>query len=147
VVCSGALDFVVHPEIAFRSLCHLALPGGRLVIQVPRASVGGRLYSLGVRACCGFRINLFTVHWLTRQAKRWGLKLIRSQRPLPYNLVALFRRPAALPANYVARRPRGSMTCIGMVRHRPAVLVCVCRMGTRAAARHTTAAGEGPSAG
>jgi hypothetical protein len=99
VVCSGALDFVVHPEIAFRNLCHLVLPGGRLVIQVPRASVGGRLYSLGVRACCGFRINLFTVHWLTRQAKRWGLKLIRSQRPLPYNLVALFRRPAAPPAD------------------------------------------------
>lgn len=99
VVCSGALDYVVHPEIAFRNLCDLVLPGGRLVIQVPRGSVGGRLYALGVRACCGFRINLFTVHWLTRQATRWGLNLIRAQRPLPYNLVALFRRPAALPAD------------------------------------------------
>jgi 2-polyprenyl-3-methyl-5-hydroxy-6-metoxy-1,4-benzoquinol methylase len=45
VVSPGALDFVVHPEIAFRNLCHLVLPGGRLVIQVPRASVGDRLYS------------------------------------------------------------------------------------------------------
>jgi SAM-dependent methyltransferase len=99
VVCSGALDYVVHPKVAFRNLCDLVLPGGRLVIQVPRGSVGGRLYSVGVRACCGFRINLFTVRWLTRQANRWGLELIRFQRPLPYNLVALFRRPAALPAD------------------------------------------------
>jgi len=99
VVCSGVLDFVVRPEIAFRNLCDLVVPGGRLVIQVPRASLGGYLYALGVKASHGFRMNLFTVHWLTRQANHWGLRFIRSRRPLPYNLVVLFQRPATLPAD------------------------------------------------
>jgi 2-polyprenyl-3-methyl-5-hydroxy-6-metoxy-1,4-benzoquinol methylase len=99
VVCSGALDFVMRPDTAFRNLCQLVLPGGRLVIQAPRVSVGGHLYALGIKACYGFRMNLFTAHWFTRQAKRWGLNLLRAQRPLPHNLVALFRRPAILPAD------------------------------------------------
>lgn len=94
VVCSGALDFVVHPEIAFRNLCQLVSPGGRLIVQVPRASVGGHLYALGVRGYLGFRTNLFSVHWLTREAERWGLEYVRSRHPLPHNLVARFRRPA-----------------------------------------------------
>lgn len=95
VVCSGALDFVVDPEIAFRNLCQLVSPGGRLIVQVPRASIGGHLYALGVRGYLGFRTNLFSVHWLTREAERWGLAYVRSRHPLPYNLVARFRRPAA----------------------------------------------------
>ena len=99
VVCSGVLDFVVHPEIAFRNLCRLVLPGGRLVIQAPRASLGGYLYSLGVKALHGFRMNLFTVHWLTRQANHCGLRFVRSRRPLPYNLAVLFQRPATLPVD------------------------------------------------
>lgn len=99
VVCSGALDFVVHPEVAFANLCRLVLPGGRLVVQAPRTSVGGHVYSLGFKACFGFGMNLFTVPWLTRQAKRWGLTLVRSQKPLPHNLVALLRRPATRPAD------------------------------------------------
>jgi 2-polyprenyl-3-methyl-5-hydroxy-6-metoxy-1,4-benzoquinol methylase len=99
VVCSGALDFVLHPEIAFRNLCHLVSPGGRLIVQVPRASVGGHLYALGVRAWGGFRTNLFTMAWLTREAERWGLELARAQYPLPHNLVARFQRPATLPAD------------------------------------------------
>jgi 2-polyprenyl-3-methyl-5-hydroxy-6-metoxy-1,4-benzoquinol methylase len=94
VVCSGALDFVVHPEIAFRNLCQLVSPGGRLIVQVPRASVSGHLYALGVRVCLGFRTNLFSVRWLAREAERWELEFVRSQHPLPHNLVALFRRPA-----------------------------------------------------
>lgn len=99
VVCSGALDFVLHPEIAFRNLCRLVAPGGRLIVQVPRVSVGGRLYAWGVKTWGGFRMNLFTRHWLAREAERWGLDLIRSQHPLPHNLVARFQRPATLPAD------------------------------------------------
>lgn len=99
VVCSGALDFVVRPEIAFRNLCQLVSPRGRLIIQAPRASVAGHLYALGARGWGGFRMNLFTVRWLTREAERWGLELVRSQHPLPYNLVARFRRHATLPAD------------------------------------------------
>jgi len=99
VVCSGALDFVLHPEIAFRNLGHLVAPGGRLIVQVPRASVGGHLYAWGVKAWGGFRMNLFTVHWLAREAELSGLALVRSQYPLPHNLVARFQRPATLPAD------------------------------------------------
>jgi 2-polyprenyl-3-methyl-5-hydroxy-6-metoxy-1,4-benzoquinol methylase len=98
VVCSGALDFVLHPEIAFRNLCHLVAPGGRLIVQAPRASVGGHLYAWGVRAWGGFRLNLFTVPWLAREAARWGLELVRSQHPLPHNLVARIQRPATASA-------------------------------------------------
>jgi 2-polyprenyl-3-methyl-5-hydroxy-6-metoxy-1,4-benzoquinol methylase len=98
VVCAGALDFVLRPEIAFRNLCHLVAPGGRLIVQVPRASVGGHLYALAVRAWGGFRLNLFTVDWLAREAERWGLALVRSQHPLPHNLVARFQWPATVPA-------------------------------------------------
>lgn len=99
VLCSGVLDFVVRPEIAFRNLCELVQPGGRLVIQAPRASIGGYLYSLAAKARHGFRMNLFTVGWFTRQANQLGLQFVRSRRPLPYNLVVLLRRPALLPAD------------------------------------------------
>lgn len=94
VVCSGALDFVVNPEIAFRNLCRLVSPGGRLIVQTPRACVVGHLYAWGIRGWGGLRMNLFTVRWFTREAARWGLELVRSRHPLPHNLVARFRRPA-----------------------------------------------------
>jgi 2-polyprenyl-3-methyl-5-hydroxy-6-metoxy-1,4-benzoquinol methylase len=99
VVCSGALDFVLHPDIAFANLCHLVAPGGRLIVQVPRASVGGHLYAWGIKMWSGFRMNLFTVHWLAREAERSGLEFVQSQYPLPHNLVARFQRPATLPAD------------------------------------------------
>lgn len=99
VVCSGALDFVVSPESALRNLCHLVAPGGRLVIQAPRAALGGYLHALCIRVSFGFRVNLFTVGWLGQEVKRWGLQLTRYRTPLPFNLVALFSRPATVLAN------------------------------------------------
>lgn len=95
VVCSGVLDYVSNPAIAFRNLCHLVGPGGRLVIQVPRAGIGGSLHAFISRHSLGLRINLFTVAWFAGEANRWGCSLARVRRPLPHNLVALFRRPTA----------------------------------------------------
>jgi 2-polyprenyl-3-methyl-5-hydroxy-6-metoxy-1,4-benzoquinol methylase len=98
VVCSGVLEYALSPEIALENLCRLVAPDGRLVIQTPRAGLGGSLYALSVRWGHRFRVNLLTVDWLAREVTRWGLELVRSQYPLPYNLVALFGRPAILPA-------------------------------------------------
>lgn len=98
VVCSGALEYVCSPEIAVRNLCHLVAPAGRLVVQAPRAGIGGALHALLVRGS-GFRINLFTVSWLAQEVKRWGLELSESFHPLPYNLVAVFRRPNPVGAD------------------------------------------------
>jgi 2-polyprenyl-3-methyl-5-hydroxy-6-metoxy-1,4-benzoquinol methylase len=98
VVCSGVLEYALSPDVALGNLCRLVAPGGRLVIQTPRAAVGGSLYAIWVRSSLRLRVNLFTVDWLAREVTRWGLELVRFQYPLPFNLVALFGRPAITAA-------------------------------------------------
>ena len=98
VVCSGVLEYALSPEIAVENLCRLVAPGGRLVIQTPRASVGGSLYALWVRSSLRWRVNLLAMSWLAHEVARWGLDLVRFEYPLPFNLVALFARPVILAA-------------------------------------------------
>lgn len=92
VVCSGVLDYVSEPARAVRNLCALVGPSGRLVILVPRVGLGGSVHALIARRTSGLRVNLFTVGWLANEARRWGLELAQARRPLPHNLVAMFRR-------------------------------------------------------
>jgi 2-polyprenyl-3-methyl-5-hydroxy-6-metoxy-1,4-benzoquinol methylase len=93
VLCLGVLDYVAEPASAFRNLCALVGLAGRLVVQVPRVGIGGSLHALIAKRSSGLDVNLFTVAWLAREARRWGLELMHTRRPLPHNLVAVFRRP------------------------------------------------------
>lgn len=99
VVCAGVLDYVSDPTVAFKNLCRLVGSAGSLVILVPRVGIGGSLHALIEKSTFGLRVNLFDCVWLAREARRWGLELVQTQRPLPHNLVALFQRPAIGSAN------------------------------------------------
>jgi len=88
---------VSDPAGAFKNLCRLVGPAGRLVILVPRVGIGGSIHALIAKMSFGLRVNLFDRAWLAREAKRWELELVQTRHPLPHNLVALFapkNRPA-----------------------------------------------------
>ena len=102
VVCAGVLDYVSDPAVAFQTLCRLVGSAGRLVILVPRVGIGGSVHALIAKFGSGLRVNLFDRDWLAREAKRCGLELVQTRRPLPHNLVALFQRPASGSATVVA---------------------------------------------
>jgi ubiquinone/menaquinone biosynthesis C-methylase UbiE len=91
VVCAGVLDYVSDPTLAFKNICRLVGPSGRLIVLVPRVGVGGSVHALIAKFSLGLRVNLFDRVWLAREATRWGLELIQTRRPLPHNLVALFQ--------------------------------------------------------
>jgi 2-polyprenyl-3-methyl-5-hydroxy-6-metoxy-1,4-benzoquinol methylase len=89
VICCGVLEFVCDPEVAFERLCLLCAPGGRVVVQVPRQGVGGRLYRLQ-RRLEGLRVLLYRRDGLVEHATRRGLRLAGEAYPLPYNMVVAF---------------------------------------------------------
>ena len=91
VVCAGVLDFVLHPETAFRNLCRLVAPGGRLVILCPRKGPGGFLYRIE-KFFFGVKVNLFTADWLKAIAESEGLQLRGCYHPLPTNMTIRFDR-------------------------------------------------------
>ncbi|MGZ3686797.1 MAG: class I SAM-dependent methyltransferase [Bdellovibrionota bacterium] len=92
VLCSGALEFVLEPERAFRNLAQLLAPGGRLVIQVPTSDrIWGNLYRIEKRFS-GMQVNLFSAEWFRRQAQDLGHQLTAVSRPLPYNMVIRIER-------------------------------------------------------
>ena len=93
VVCAGVLDFVFNPEKAFRNLCSLVAPGGRLVILSPRKGLGGLFYRVE-KHFFGIHINLYTLDWLRKIAEENGLVLRAHEHPLPTNMAVLFERPA-----------------------------------------------------
>ncbi len=95
VVCAGVLDFVLNPEKAFRNLCKLVAPGGRLVILSPRKGLGGLFYRVE-KHFFGIHINLYTLDWLRNIAEESGLALRDHHHPLPTNMAVLFERPAVL---------------------------------------------------
>lgn len=89
VVCTGVLEFVLHPEKAMQTLCSLVAPQGRLVILANVSGPVGIYYRIE-KALIGVRVNLFSKQWLIEQASRCGLKLIERIRPLPSNAVYAF---------------------------------------------------------
>lgn len=91
VVCAGVLDFVMRPEPAFRNLCKLVSPGGRLVVLCPRKGPGGLFYRVE-KYFFGIHINLFTRHWLRKLAEQEGLHLVDYAHPLPTNMALYFER-------------------------------------------------------
>lgn len=91
VICAGVLDFVCNPTIAFKNLCVLVSPGGRLVILVPRRGVGGVYYRFE-KWLLGIRINLFSKKWFEQQSVFHGVTLQRVGYPVPNNMTLLFRK-------------------------------------------------------
>jgi SAM-dependent methyltransferase len=89
VLCCGVLDFVVDPERAFENLCALCAPGGRLVVLVPRAGLGGLYYRLE-KWLVGFDVNVYRREWLVERARRRGLVLRGAHHPLPTNMALMF---------------------------------------------------------
>ena len=97
VLCCGVLEFATRPAAAFEALCRLCAPGGRLIVQVPRAGPGGLLYQLE-KWLSGLRVNMYRERWLVERAACQGLVLAAAQRPLPFNQVLLFvHRPSPSP--------------------------------------------------
>jgi len=92
VVCAGVLDFVLNPDKAFRNLCKLVAPGGRLIVLSPRKGLGGLFYRVE-KHFFGIHINLFTLKWLRTIAEENGLVLRAHEHPLPTNMAVLFERP------------------------------------------------------
>lgn len=91
VICSGVLDFVLHPEIAFSNLASLVNADGKLVIQVPRAGLLGWIYRMEKRFA-RIDVNLFSVTWFSEQARKHGLRVVACRHPLPHNMVVAFER-------------------------------------------------------
>lgn len=94
VICAGILDFVSDPEAAFRNLCRLVTPGGRLVLLCPRVGIGGWYYRIE-KWYQGFRVNLFRSEWLLAIAEEYDLELVDKRKPLPTNMVLALQRKAA----------------------------------------------------
>ena len=91
VVCAGVLDFVCNPAVAFKNLCALVNPGGRLMVHVPRKGWWGLYYRLE-KHLAGIRVNLFSEKWFKQQAESQGLVLMEVVYPLPTNMALLFKR-------------------------------------------------------
>jgi 2-polyprenyl-3-methyl-5-hydroxy-6-metoxy-1,4-benzoquinol methylase len=94
VICSGVLDFVLNPEVAFENLAALVAPGGRLVVNAPRSGPWGWIYRME-KAALGIRVNLFSRAWFERQSQRCRIRLRDTIRPLPTNEVVLFEHPGS----------------------------------------------------
>ncbi|WP_176064827.1 class I SAM-dependent methyltransferase [Anaeromyxobacter diazotrophicus] len=92
VICCGALEFVASPGEAVARLCRLCAPGGRLVLQVPRESAGGRCYRLQKRFE-GLRTVLYRRDALVAEVAAHGLAPAGEAFPLPYNMVVAFDAP------------------------------------------------------
>lgn len=86
VLCCGVLDFVDDPSAAFANLARLCAPGGRLVLLLPRAGLGGLLYRLEKRFA-GIATQQYRLAWLVERAREVGLALGAVRYPLPWNMV------------------------------------------------------------
>src|SRR5882757_4260852 len=72
VICSGVLDFVLRPELAFRNLAVLVAPEGRLVVNAPRAGFTGWRYRFEKRLV-RVEVNLCALAWFEQHAEKHGL--------------------------------------------------------------------------
>jgi SAM-dependent methyltransferase len=91
ILCAGALEFVPLPELFFSRAATVLRENGRIVLLVPPDNFPGRLYRLWHR-CHGFRIHLFGMDFLTRNAANVGLHILRSTRATAYSTVVTLGR-------------------------------------------------------
>jgi SAM-dependent methyltransferase len=91
ILCAGALEFVGRPERFFTQAEQILERSGKIVILVPPATVGGRLYKLWHRSH-GLRINLFTEDRLVESAARCGLRMAQATLATLYGLVVTLEK-------------------------------------------------------
>jgi 2-polyprenyl-3-methyl-5-hydroxy-6-metoxy-1,4-benzoquinol methylase len=91
VVCSGVLDFVLNPEVAFENLAALTADGGRLIVQVPRRGACAWIYRFE-KKLLRIEVNQFSREWFEAQAHARGLVVAGCVHPLPTNTVLLLER-------------------------------------------------------
>ena len=106
VICIGVLDYTADRARAVHNLARHVAPGGRLVIEVPRRSLGGLVYRAAYRLLHHIDVNLFTIAELDEVAKLSGLRPARHSRPFLHSLFGAWTGPvadsAAEPARHVA---------------------------------------------
>jgi SAM-dependent methyltransferase len=91
ILCAGALEFVGQPERFFSQAEQILEPSGKIVILVPPATIGGRLYKLWHRAH-GLRVHLFTERLLGDIAARSGLRMTQATFATLYSLVVTMEK-------------------------------------------------------
>jgi SAM-dependent methyltransferase len=91
ILCAGALEFVGEPERFFSQAAQVLEPSGKIVILVPPATVGGRLYKLWHRSH-GLRVHLFTERLLDEIAGRCGLRMTQATLVTLYGLVVTMEK-------------------------------------------------------
>lgn len=92
VLCCGVLDFARDPGRCVANLARHVAPGGRLVLMVPRRSLGGLGYSLW-HTGHGIRVRLYGAAELDRLAGDAGLTLRAHRRPFLHSLLSAWERP------------------------------------------------------
>ena len=112
VICAGVLEFTVDPEAALQKLFSLVAAGGRVVLLLPRAGIGGAIYRFE-KWMFGVRVNLFTSAWIRQVAAEAGFVVDTIECPLPTNMAVSLKRKTLQPRGaHVASRhltvvPRG----------------------------------------
>ncbi|MCS6912124.1 MAG: class I SAM-dependent methyltransferase [Myxococcales bacterium] len=93
VLCIGALEFATDPVRCLEGLARHVLPGGRLVVQVPRRSPLALPYALWQRLRHGVHVHLLEGRLLDEAARRQGLRLRAQCRPFVHTLLLCWERP------------------------------------------------------
>ena len=92
ILCLGVFEFVIDPASVFRRLRDHLSPGGRLIVLVPRTTIGGRIYQL-LKARHGLAARLYAPAELRRLGEAAGLVYRSRCSPFFHNTVMVFECP------------------------------------------------------
>ena len=91
VLCFGVLDFMRDAERCLANLARHVTPGGRLVIEAPRRSIGGLVYRLSYPSRT-LAPRLYRSSVLDAYAAKSGLTPDGRARPFPHSMLLAWRR-------------------------------------------------------
>jgi 2-polyprenyl-3-methyl-5-hydroxy-6-metoxy-1,4-benzoquinol methylase len=91
VLCFGVLDFIADAERSLVNLARHVAPGGRLVIEVPRMSIGGLVYRF-VYPSRSIAPRLYRSAVLDAWAARAGLEADGRAQPFPHSMLLAWKR-------------------------------------------------------
>jgi 2-polyprenyl-3-methyl-5-hydroxy-6-metoxy-1,4-benzoquinol methylase len=98
VLCFGVLEYMPDPLACVGNLARHVAPGGRLVVQVPRRSVGGRVYQWGYRRLNGIQVGLFSATELDAAVAAHDLRSDGREPTFVHNMVLAWSRGGAARA-------------------------------------------------
>jgi 2-polyprenyl-3-methyl-5-hydroxy-6-metoxy-1,4-benzoquinol methylase len=93
VLCFGVLEYVRDPFACIANLARHVAIGGRLVVQVPARSIGGRMYRWFYERLFGIRVGLFGADQLDAIVAVHGLRADGRERTFLHNMVLAWERP------------------------------------------------------